>query len=89
MNNQEVNVNTETETQKSELVVLDKTGDTKLMWSKGSDDEVEAARETFTRLRKKGYLAYKVKKDGEKGEQIHEFDEDAERIILAPPMRGG
>lgn len=79
----------ETTKQPSELVILDRTGDTKLIWSKENEDEVDAARETFKRLRKKGYLAYKVKRDGEKGEQIHEFDADAERIILAPAMKGG
>lgn len=73
----------------SELRVMDRTGDTKTIWDKDNATEVEVARETFAKLKKKGYLAYRVKKDGEKGEVIKEFDPDAEKIILAPPMAGG
>jgi hypothetical protein len=73
-----------------EMAVMDHSGDTKIIWDAEKPDEVETARQSFKSLRKKGYLAYKVTgKDGAKGEQIHEFEPDAERIILAPPMVGG
>ncbi len=72
-----------------ELCVMDHTGDTKLLWDRTRPDEVDAARDTFTNLRKKGYLAYKVKTDGGQGEVITEFDPTAEKIILAPPVAGG
>ena len=72
-----------------ELRILDRTGDTKIIWDSAQDDEVAAARKMFTDLRKKGYLAYTVGKKGEKGEVITTFDPDAERIIMAPAMVGG
>jgi hypothetical protein len=73
-----------------EIAVMDHTGDTKVIWSRDNADEVEAAREQFKRLKKKGFAAFKVVgKSGEKGEQIDEFDPNAERIILVPPMAGG
>jgi hypothetical protein len=77
-----------TETQ-HELCVLDRTGDTKIIWDSTKKDEVATARKSFDDLKKKGYMAYSVKKNGEKGELLHEFDEEAEKIILAPRMVGG
>lgn len=72
------------------MEIMDRTGDTKIIWSKDNPDEVENARKTFDELRKKKFIAYSVKgKNGEKGEIIREFDPDAERLILAPPMAGG
>lgn len=72
-----------------ELSVLDRTGDTKLIWDSAQDDEVEAARRTFNDLKAKGYLAYSVNKKGDKGEVMKKFDPDAERIIMAPALVGG
>lgn len=73
-----------------ELAVIDRSGDTKLMWDKNNQDEVDAAAATFKSLKAKGYIAYSVKgKNGEKDQVIRDFDPDAERIILAPAMAGG
>ena len=69
--------------------IIDGTGDTKLIWDSTKEVEVENARQTFNNLKKKKYNAYAVKKDGEKGTVITEFDPDAEKIIMAPPMAGG
>jgi len=75
---------------KHELVTMDHTGDTKLLWDSDNKDEVDNAREAFNRLTKKGYLAYAVKgKNGDKGEQVKSFDPEAERIILTPALVGG
>lgn len=71
------------------LCVLDRTGDTKVIWDSKNADEVAAAKAAFDTLKKKGFLAYTVSKDGSKGEVIREFDETAERIIMSPPMQGG
>ena len=72
-----------------ELIVLDATGDTKIIWDPDKSDEVETARATFNNLKKKGYLAYKVDRKGDKGEVIREFDPNAEKMILAPQTVGG
>lgn len=73
----------------SELRVIDHTGDSKLVWDADKDAEVQAAREMYDGLKKKGYAAFGVKKDGEKGKILTEFDPEAEKIIMVPPARGG
>jgi len=73
----------------SEMRIVDISGDTKVIWDSGNEDEVEAAEATFDRLIKKGYKAYSVKSRGKKGEVIAKFDPCAEKIILAPQMAGG
>ena len=72
-----------------EIAVLNKTGDTKLIFDPDNTDEVNAAREMFTGLKKKGHVAYKVSADGSKGEVIREFDPRCGKIIMAPAMVGG
>lgn len=69
---------------------LDKTGDSRTIWDKSNPDEVEVARQQFDTFKRKGYMAYSVKgAKGEKNEQMHEFDQDAERIIFTKPIAGG
>ena len=81
---------TETKSTTGELAIMDRTGDTKILWDRTKPEEVENARASFDRLRRSGYLAYTVTgKDGSRGEMITEFDPNAERIILSPPMVGG
>ncbi len=73
-----------------EFAVMGVEGDTKIMWDKSKPAEVKNAEESFKRLRKDGYLAYKVVGDkGDKGEMLTEFDPNAERIVFSPPMAGG
>ncbi len=72
------------------IAILGGKGDTKVIWDPEEKDEVQAAKKTFDGLRNKGYLAYQVDdEDASKGKQIHAFDPDAGRLILAPPMAGG
>jgi len=71
------------------MCCLDHTGDTRLVWDYKDDDSVEVAKEMFNKLKKKGHIAYAVKKDGTAGEVITEFDPKAEKIIMSPPMVGG
>lgn len=72
------------------MAVMGVRGDTKYLWDKTKPVEVEAARDQFDRFRAEGYLAFKVTgKNGDKGEQITEFDPDIDAIIFSPQMRGG
>lgn len=73
------------------LAVMDRTGDTKIIWSRDNDDEITQARKTFDDLKAKGFVAYSVKgkSGGDKGEVVREFDPQSERLILVPPMKGG
>ncbi len=73
-----------------ELSVMGQRGDVRLSWDKSKPDEVEAAKKMFDDLKAKGCLAFKVVPwFGTRGQQIDAFDVNADRIILAPPMRGG
>ena len=80
---------TTTTDEQSALIVLDHTGDTRLMWDKKAKPEVKAAQELFDKMKAKGYLAYTVNKDGSPGEVINEFDPKAEKIIMSPQLVGG
>ena len=75
--------------EKFELIVLDDSGDTRLMWDPRIKDEVKASKEMFDKMKAKGYLAYTVKKNGDPGEVIREFDPKAGKIIMAPQLVGG
>jgi hypothetical protein len=72
-----------------ELAILDNTGDTKVLWDTHNQDEIDAAEEQFDTLIDKGFTAYSVKKDGEKGRKITKFDPDAGKIIMVPRIVGG
>lgn len=72
-----------------ELAIIDSTGDTKVMWDKDNDDEIEAAEDQFDALIEKGFTAYSVKKDGEKNRKITKFDPAAGKIIMVPKIAGG
>jgi len=72
-----------------EMRVMGVEGDLKSVWDPENEVEVEAMKKQFNDLRKKGMVAYKVDKKGEKGSVIEEFDPDAGKIIFAPKMKGG
>lgn len=72
-----------------EMNVLDDTGHTKHIWDSDKPDEVTAMRLTYEALTKKGYKAFFVKGDGDEGKPMKTFDEDAEKMILVPPIVGG
>lgn len=74
----------------SSLQILDpKVGDIKLIWDSENEDEVELAKKQFNEAKKKKFSAFAVKKSGEKGVRIEEFDPDSEKIIMVPPVAGG
>lgn len=73
-----------------EMMVLDRTGDTKIIWDRNNRHEVEAAREMFDSLKKKGHFAYSViGEKGNKGDVVHKFDPSIERLIMSPQPIGG
>lgn len=64
-------------------------GDTKTIWDPNRPEEVDNARTTFENLRKKGYRAYRVNAQGDKGEPMDNFDTAAGKVIMVPPLQGG
>lgn len=71
------------------MEIMDHTGDTKKTWDPNQPVEVEDARRSFEALRKEGYAAFSVNEDGTAGVMLTEFDPEAGRIIMRPPMAGG
>jgi len=72
-----------------EARIIDETGDTKLIWDEDKEDEVENAEETFDKLKKKGYKAFRVDKKGEQAGEMKKFDPSAEKLIMVPAMQAG
>jgi len=72
-----------------EMETLDSTGHTRTTWDSENSAEVEAARGQFDVLTRKGYKAFRVKRDGGEGEPMKSFDPEAEKMILVPPLQGG
>jgi hypothetical protein len=71
------------------LCVLDLSGHSRMQWDRKSPQQVAAAKARFDELRARGYLAYKLEKDGGQGEVITQFDPNAERLVMNAPMVGG
>lgn len=72
------------------MAVMGREGDTKYAWDKNNPADVAIARRTFNKFRQQGYLAFRITDGAEsKGDQMTEFDPEAERIIFCPQMRGG
>lgn len=70
-------------------VMTAKEGHLTVGWDQENEQETRVARETFTRMMGKGYAAYRNTEGAAPGEQIREFDPEAENILLMPPMAAG
>lgn len=73
----------------SEMRITGTPSGTKIIWNADEPVGVKSARRSFDEHVANGYAAFSVKGDGGPGEQITEFDPDAEKVILIPPVRGG
>lgn len=72
------------------LSELGHKGDVEVRWDPSNPDDVESARQAFRALKGKGFTAFRVQADRRsKGELIHEFDPNAEKIIMVPQIIGG
>ena len=80
---------TEREPGQHVMALMNSSGDLKTIWNSENADEVAVARKSFDEAKRKGMMAYRVNRKGNRGEVINEFDPDAETIILAPAMQGG
>lgn len=72
-----------------QLRIMGGAGDTKLIWDADNDDEVANAKRTYDDLISKGFTAFEVKNDADKGERMRRFDPEAEKVIMVPRMAGG
>lgn len=62
--------------------ILDDNGDTRLVWSRDSEQEVQEARKKFNDYVAKGYRAYVCRSDGRRGARVESFDALFEEIIV-------
>lgn len=72
-----------------EMRIISTEGDTKIIWDKNNAEEVAAAKKVFDDLKAKRFMSYKVDDKGDKSEVIREFDPNAEKLIMSPPLVGG
>lgn len=73
----------------SKMEVMDPTGHTSISWYADVSTEVEIARAAYNEAVKKGYQAFRVRGEDQKGERMTTFDETAEKILLIPQLKGG
>lgn len=73
----------------SKMEVMDPTGHTSISWDADVDIEVSIARSAFDEAIKKGYQAFRVRGEDQKGERLTAFDPEAEKILLIPQLKGG
>jgi len=71
-----------------DMNILDRSGHMNVQWDPDKEDEVNAARATFDKMKSKGYSAF-VSEGGEKGKRLERFDPSVEEMILTPPIQGG
>ena len=64
-------------------------GDLRLQWDPKKPDEVVKAEEFFDKCIADGFIAFKLGFLGERGKKLAEFDQEAKRIVLIPPIMGG
>ena len=64
-------------------------GDTKITWNSANQDEIDAAKAAFEKLRAKRFKVYKVTRAGGAGEEVFTFDPKAEAYIAIPQYQGG
>jgi len=64
--------------------VLSQNGDDRLVWDRRIAQQVREAFDQFGKLVAKGFRAYAVLANGDRGHELHEFDPMAEEILMVP-----
>ena len=73
-----------------ELRVLDpKAGDILTTWEPKDKESTSVARTNFDQARKQGLVPYKISRRTGNTELLHNFDPEADTIVMAPPVTGG
>lgn len=73
----------------AELIVMDRTGDSRTAFTPDDAASVATAMEKFAEMTGKGYFATVPGDGGEPGRLIRAFDPAAEKIIMSPQLIGG
>lgn len=72
-----------------EIRIMNSTGDAEVAWRTAVQPEVDAAQKEFLRLRRDGYLLFRINPETGEGEQVIDFDPGDEHIRAFQPMVGG
>lgn len=67
------------------IAELNHEGDIKFSWDRKNPRECEAAHEHFDAMKKKGFLVFKVKKFGRKGDGADRFDPKEGKYLYSAP----
>jgi hypothetical protein len=71
------------------MQIMDRTGHTSITWDPDKAVEVGVARDSFDKLIKEGYRAFKVEGHDNQGERMTTFDRNAGKIMMLPHLVGG
>ena len=70
--------------------VLSLMGDDRLMWDRRFLDQIQGARQKFSELLDKRYMAFRVHNNGKRSEELMlRFDPNAEEVIFVAPVTSG
>lgn len=69
--------------------VMDQTGHSSVTWDPGIPDEVAMARQSYDAMIAKGYTAFAVNEDDQRGSRMSKFDPQAGKVMMVPQLRGG
>jgi hypothetical protein len=67
---------------------MDSKGDTQWQWDRETEVGLKESKQVFEKHFQGGFLAYMIDQANE-GTVIREFDPEAEKIVMVPPMAGG
>ena len=70
-------------------ISMRRAGDTKVIFDPENEEEVDVAKEQFDNLIEKGFTAFKVDKEGNKGTRVKKFNPKEGKYIFLPPIQGG
>lgn len=72
-----------------EIRILNQMGDVAVEWDVAEPDTIDEAQWEFLRLRRDGYLLFRVNPTTGEGEQVVSFDPADEQLRAFQPMVGG
>jgi len=75
--------------QQHTLRILNRSGDTAVMWAPEDEASVASAKTHFDKLVGMSHLMFEVKAPGAMPEQVREFNPQAFEIVATAPFKGG
>lgn len=71
------------------MQIMDITGHTTITWDSSKPVEVDVAKQTFEKLTREGYNAFRVEGENNQGSRMREFDPKAGKVMMVPQLVGG